>query len=257
MKNKKEEFFMKSNLKRWYGVIATISIVVGLMVVSVSPSWARNTNPSVIPPNAKAHGMSYGEWGAKWWQWALSLPVNKNPFFDETGCTNGAQGQSGPVWFLTGVINTSGTAVRDCTVPAGKTLFFPILNYEADNFFNNPPFNPPKTIAGLRDLAKSIMDQAENLRVELDGNSINVTPSYRVQSPVFGVLMPDNNVQQFFGYDAPAGEYGPLVDDGYYIMLTPLSASRSHILHFHGELPGYGFILDITYNITVAHGGKH
>ncbi|MCK7502716.1 MAG: hypothetical protein MZV70_00525 [Desulfobacterales bacterium] len=75
--------------------------------------------------------MTYGEWSAKWWQWAYSLPVDQNPFFDENGsCTNGANGPVGPVWFLTGVINVSGTAVRNCTVPAGKALFFPIINAE-------------------------------------------------------------------------------------------------------------------------------
>jgi hypothetical protein len=246
-----EEFIMKSNLKCKYGVIAVISLVLGLMVVSVPPVWAKNSNPGVIPLNAKAHGSSYGEWSAKWWQWALSLPVDHNPFFDETGCANGAQGQSGPVWFLTGVVNETGTAVRDCTVPAGKTLFFPVLNVEADNFF--PPNLVPLDIAGLRNFAASIMDLASNLSVELDGNPIQNVASYRVQSPVFGVLLPDNNVEQYFGFIAPPGEYAPMVGDGYYIMLAPLSAG-SHILHFHGEVPAYSFTLDITYNITVAPG---
>ena len=122
---------MKSNLKHWYAVIVAFSIVVGLLAGSVSGVYAANRNPGVIPPNAKAYGMTYGEWSAKWWQWAFSLPVDQNPFFDEGGnCTNGANGQFGPVWFLTGVINVSGTAVRDCTVPAGKALFFPIINAE-------------------------------------------------------------------------------------------------------------------------------
>jgi hypothetical protein len=59
-------------------------------------------NPGVIPPQSKAHGMTYGEWSAKWWQWAYSLPVDQNPFFDtvvppnDEGCTNGANGQLGP-----------------------------------------------------------------------------------------------------------------------------------------------------------------
>src|SRR3989442_8315950 len=109
-------FVMKSNLRRWSGVIAAVSIIVGLMTGSASRVYAQNPNPGVIPPNAKAFGMTYGEWSAKWWQWAFSLPVDQNPFFDEGGtCSNGANGQPepGPVWFLTGVINVSGTAVRD------------------------------------------------------------------------------------------------------------------------------------------------
>ena len=35
-------------------------------------------------------------------------------------------GQSGPVWFLAGTFGS--TVTRTVTIPAGKTLFFPILN---------------------------------------------------------------------------------------------------------------------------------
>jgi hypothetical protein len=243
---------MKNNYKSCSRVSAAIGLVMGLMVVSVTPAWAGNSNPSVIPPNAEPHGLAYGEWSAKWWQWALSLPVNRNPFFDETGCANGNQGQHGPVWFLTGVINTSGTASRDCTVPEGKAIFFPVLNYEADNFFNNPPFIPPKTIKELREYAANIINGATDLIVELDGKPIKIGKSYRVQSAVFGVHLPDNNIEQYFGYTAPAGEYAPMVDDGYYVMLAPLSHGY-HTLHFHGAIPLFGFTLDIRYNLAVEH----
>jgi len=78
--------------------------------------------------------------GAAWWQYAFSIPVHNpsnfsqflNPLFDETR-TDCAVGQANnPVFFLVGVFNISGKATRTCTVPAGKMLFFPILNVEAD-----------------------------------------------------------------------------------------------------------------------------
>ena len=245
---------MKSNLKAWHGVIAVISIVVGFMAGFVSPVWAENSNPDVIPLNANAYGKTYGEWSANWWQWAYSLPVNKNPFFDETGCANGAQGQSGPVWFLTGVFNDSHTAVRDCTVPAGKALFFPVLNNEWDYFFPPLPLTfpsgqPELFVGYLRDASKESLNTVTKLNVEFDGHTIRNLFSYRVKSPVFGIHLPDSNVQQFFGFTAPRGEYGPFVGEGYYIMLAPFSRGK-HDLHFHGELPG--FTLDITYHITVV-----
>ena len=129
---------MKSNLKRWCGLIAAVGIIVGFMLGPVSRVYAQNANPGVIPPNAKAYSMTYGEWSAKWWQWALSLPVGQNPFFDQGGdCSHGANGQVGPVWFLTGVINVSGMAERDCTVPVGKALLFPLINTECSTL--DPP----------------------------------------------------------------------------------------------------------------------
>jgi hypothetical protein len=209
--------------------------------------------PVVLPLDKPHFGKTYGEWAATWWQWALKYPVKNNPLFDETG-KRAQIGNQGQMFFLGGVFNASGTVTRTIKVPAKIALFFPVLNYEADNFFNNPPIDPPLDIAGLRQLAASFMDPAIDLFVELDGNSIPNVNSYRFQSPVFGVHMPQNNVYQEFGYSAPPGEYAPMVDDGYYIMLAPLSAGP-HILHFTGTLPQYPFTVDITYNITVAPGG--
>src|SRR5262245_50717964 len=109
-------------------------------------------NPGVLPPQSHPFGATYGEWAARWWQWAYKQPVDTNPLFDETGARI-ANGQSGKVWFLAGVINVSGSAERTGTIPAGKALFFPILNFEADNLA--PPLDPPLDESGLRAQAKA------------------------------------------------------------------------------------------------------
>jgi hypothetical protein len=204
--------------------------------------------PRVLAVNEVQYGMTYADWSAAWWQWAYSLPASENPWFDETGCLNGANGQSGPVWFLTGVVNASGIAVRDCTVPHGKALFFPILNFENDNVC--PPQN--LTIAQLRQAAAAAEDSATALACEVDGRPIRNLQSFRVQSPTFDITFPDGNVFQFFGCDVPPGTYGPFVSDGYWLMLEPLSAGQ-HTIHFHGhvEVP-FSFTLDITYHLTVT-----
>jgi hypothetical protein len=41
-------------------------------------------------------------------------------------------------------------------------------------------------------------------------------------------------------------------DDGYYLMLAPLSPG-SHTVHFGGEAPALNFTIDVTYHITVNH----
>ena len=242
---------MKSNLKNLYGIIAAVSIVVALMTGSVSRVWAGNLNPGVIPPHAKAHGMTYGEWSAKWWQWAYSLPTDQNPFFDENcDCSNGANGQDGSVWFLTGVINASGTAFRKCTVPAGKTLFFPILNVECSTLEGNG-----STEEELRGCTEFFMNFATDLAVEIDGVPIQNLEDYRASSPRFTYgPLPDHNVLQFFGFDAPAGSTSLSVADGFYLMLTPLSVGQ-HTIHFTGTFGDpINFTLDITYNLTVVPG---
>ena len=48
--------------------IGAVTIVIGLIAGSISPAWAANPIPGVIPPQAKPYGMTYGEWSARWWQ---------------------------------------------------------------------------------------------------------------------------------------------------------------------------------------------
>ena len=248
---------MNSHLKHRSAVIAAVSIFVGLLAGLVPEVYAANKNPSVIPPNAKSYGMTYGQWSAKWWQWAYSLPVDQNPWFDEGGsCANGAHGQFGPVWFLTGVINESGTAERQCTVPAGKALFFPIINAE------DATLESGLTGEALREFPTQAMDLVTDLEAEIDGVPLEELYDYRAVSPLFvyGPL-PDNNVLQYFGYVAPAGSTSAgatgvepvpsAAADGYYLMLAPLSVGH-HTIHFTGTVEPYNFTLDITYNLTVA-----
>jgi hypothetical protein len=45
----------------------------------------------------------------------------------------------------------------------------------------------------------------------------------------------------------PAGIYSPAVDDGFYVLLDPLSVGN-HALHFHAENPMQNFIQDVTHN---------
>jgi hypothetical protein len=219
------------------------------MLMFTSGAFAQNGNPRVLPPNSHPYGMTYGEWSVKWWQWTYSLPVDQNPSFDEGGnCTNGANGQFGPVWFLTGVINISGTAERTCTVPAGKALFFPILNVECATLEGNG-----STEAELRTCTSGFMSFVTNVEAEIDGVPIQNSDNYRTSSPLFTYgPLPDNNILQLFGYTAPAGATSLSVGDGFYLMLAPLSVGK-HTLHYTGTFGDpINFTLDITYNLTVA-----
>jgi hypothetical protein len=221
-------------------VVLALAVVVGIVFTSSSAQAAGKAmrdengnagNPRVLPPQSMPYGSSYAEWSVKWWQWAYSLPVTGHPLFDETGA-DCAAGQSGPVWFLGGVFNVSGSAVRDlCTVPAGKALFFPILNVEWDNFC------PPGSLTDeeLRATAKWYMDLATDLSCELDGKPFYNLAAYRVAGDPFAVQLPGDNLWQYFGCDTGPGSYYPLVPDGIYLMLAPLPVG-GHTLHFKGTV---------------------
>ena len=195
-----------------------------------------NPNPGVLPPSSHPFGATYGVWSARWWQWALGQPVPTNPLLDTTGASCGV-GQAGKVWFLAGTFG-GGSAIRTCTIPAGKALFFPVANAFCSEEGNGTP-------EAQRACAKSTMDAATNLSAEVDSISIQDLQLYRVQSPIFDLTLPDNNI-----FGAPAGVYTPTAADGIQLMLAPLSAG-SHVIHFHTVFPGNDPI-DVTYHLTVG-----
>lgn len=238
---------MKSSVKRWYFALATVSLVASVAVASISQVHAWNHDPKVIPPNLQPFGMSYGEWSARWWQWALSLPMPQNPFYDEGGnCGNGANGQLGPVWFLTGVINTSGKAVRNCTIPAGKALFFPLINVECSTL-EAPPFFG-RNEAELRECAKGF--RIKSAFAEVDGVKVGELKRFLVMSPMFTFSLPKTNVLGIDYCENPeTAQLGQSVSNGYYLMLAPLPAGK-HVIRFGGAFPD--FSLDITYHLTVV-----
>lgn len=110
-----------------------------------------------------------------------------------------------------------------------------------------------QSVKTLRALAAEDVNGATNLSVTVDG--VANTNFRRVQSEVFSVALPDNNVfdapckRGHLG-DVPAGIYSPAVDDGFYVLLDGLPAGP-HTLHFHSENQG-GFVEDVTYNLTVV-----
>jgi hypothetical protein len=196
---------------------------------------------------------SLAKLAAEWWQWASSIPTSVNPQSDTTG-QNAVVGQRGSVWFLAGFFG-GGTATRACSVPEGTKFFFPVIN--AINF-NTPNVcgqnGKNLTVRELRSFSAASIDGAVNLSVTLDGRAI--TNLRRVQSVVFAVALPEDNVfdnpcEEGGLGNVPAGIYSPAVDDGFYVLLDPLS-TRLHTLHFHAENPSQGFTEDVTYNLNVV-----
>jgi hypothetical protein len=176
---------------------------------------------------------------------------------------NCAAGQSGHVWFLAGTFNTTpnpaggalAEANRSCAVPTGTMLFLPIYNCEWDNLGVSPPLTVPQ----LRQMCKDGIDSVTGLSASIDGQLVTsltvptgapYTGPYRVVSPgTFSYYIPTDNIYQAFGYSFPAQTVTPVVADGVFLMLAPLSRGV-HVLHWTADSPG--FTQDITYQITVG-----
>lgn len=228
----------KAILKDARILLAVVGVIMALTLLPAI-SFGANPNPRVLPPKSDAYGMTYGEWSARWWQWAISLPTDHNPLTDTADCSTG---QLGPVWFLGGPFwPAANPNVRNCNVPPGKALFFPIVDTECSDLEQPPWFGA--TEADRRACAKGGMDPASDLVAEIDGAVIQNLASYRAASPNFFFTAPADNVLGVTG-----GGSGQSVADGFYLMVAPLPAGP-HTIHFSANVSGWS--LDVTYYLDV------
>ena len=248
---------MNLNLRRLRH--ALIACVAMLMLAATAPVAAlasgANTNPGVLPPSSEAYGKTYGAWSAAWWQYVSAQPVSSNPLSDSTGagCRNG---QSGPVFFLVGGSGSAAVIRNQCTVPAGKALFLPLIN--ADDF--EPGFTALEVWKQLEGFFGPITALHASIDGRAAGNLNPATTPYHVcagpvarcSAPPFSITVPNENL-----YGVPEGTYAPTVDDGAYLLLAPLKRG-AHTITFGGTAKLFAgtsneteFSQNITYHLVV------
>ena len=79
----------------------------------------------LIHQDTPAAEHAYEARAQQWIEWISEQPWQAGPLFDQDGSRCGFE-QHGGTWFLAGT--TGSTAERSCTIPAGKHLFFPLVN---------------------------------------------------------------------------------------------------------------------------------
>jgi hypothetical protein len=205
-------------------------IALGAILLAASTiSLAVPRDGPAMAPGEKVAGMSQPELTAKWWQWAASFEYNDSPVADTTGERCGA-GQEGEVFFLAGTYAQTVTH-RTCKVPAGKTLFFPVINYVV------MPGNcrQCRTCDSLADTARQVTDAPMGLFAELDRKALPALSDHRVATSACF------NLSQR-AKDAP---YMLSASNGYWVALPPLPKGR-HTLRFGGSLPSLRQELEYT-----------
>jgi hypothetical protein len=131
-------------------------------------------------------------------------------------------------------------------------------------FFNDPPPEDPISVEDKRFILDALFNETEpdifnsracELSATLDGDPVVYNfPIVRTQSPPFRVEFIDDNIQ---GVD-PGWVDEEVVSDGFWVMLSPLTAGE-HEIHFTGGVCDLAtgdpfFVVDVTYNITVLPG---
>jgi len=260
--------FQRANRAKAHTVCVVTTI---LALLGGGLLWAGQGNagnPGVMPPGSEPFGMSYAEWHVACVDWAMSMPEATNPMLnaddpgDQATATrpvwlgpyDASAGQSGHVWFLAGTYKNGWVVEREATIPAGTPLCIPLQN---SLVFGWPPI--PAAEAWMRQYLSLLLDTAV-VSCEIDGVPVKDLERYRHQSPAVPLVLPEGNLPGL-----PPGEWGMVVDDGYYLILAPLSVG-THTIHWTvimdvipywnpwdptPEPPFPQGLQDVTYHITV------
>jgi hypothetical protein len=260
---------MKVDMMKYWRSSIVLAIVVLALLVSPTMTFAHNANPGVFPINSRPFGLTYGQWSARWWQFAFQ---QENLEF----CKTDKPGSK--VVFLAGTPGPP-AVTRPCTVHTGQAIMFPVFNVswsrvEANIQGNKTPgqtclvpTQPNGTdYAALRACATAQANNATQsgakLEAEVDGKTLQNLTNYRAVSPPppftftavkgnpFGVCELVNNCSS-------GSLTSRAVADGFWIMLKPLSPGK-HTIHFAATVPfpnvdqPFTYTADTTYHVTVC-----
>lgn len=227
----------------------SLGIRVSILAVFLGAVPARAA--VVLSTGSTVAGKTIAAWTSDWYNWGLS--TGPGPFSDPDGSRSGVN-QSGPVFYIAGT--TGGSAVRNVTVTDDKFILLPLINWlvaaGADPGF-----------ASTQAEANALLTNTVNtnsLFATIDGVVVGGLASHHEQSGSDFTLTTANNND--FGF--PAGTYTDAYQDGYWLMVAPLSAGQ-HTLHFGGTISAFDAgafqvspgNIDATINLTVlpARGG--
>lgn len=202
-----------------------------------------------LPNDVVVGGKSAREWTAEWWKWVLSIPTADNPLLDHDGSKATIGQPDGPVFFLAGIANDSGTIRRSFAVPEGKHLFFPLRNTSWENVDTTPPLS----LEELRENAARFVEQVSELHASVDGTALTNLWEHRLVAPAFSVFLEEGmDVYSFFYQHPVYGLLDPFASDGFWVMLAPLPLGTHTVVFGGSDGPPNYFTIELVDTITVV-----
>jgi len=164
-------------------------------------------NIGIFPINSKPLGLSYTEWSIKWWQWITSIPIERNPAYDQNGEFVNVNQNIKNVTFLCQTIEGAKcTPNRTSTIHTGRLFFMPIINWISIEGIDG------SNDTDLITIAQNKMDVIDKLELKINGleNNYELIKN-RVNSTFFIIDLPKNNI-----FNLEAGKKR-CISDGYWV----------------------------------------
>jgi len=220
--------------------------------------------------------MDCGKLTAAWWQWLYSIPASNSPALDPDGTYADTDQPYSDLLFLagtyqfaypvnpSGAVDVVGIVTRSIKVNEGTALFFPLVDYEADNNCLRPslggncggpngtptsPFPANMDVAQLQQVAAANMNCATVTAtltpmyagfVQPTGDPPVPVAIARLQWPGFSYKLPpgDNLIQATQGLPISGGTVAPVASDGYFSLVPAGQLKQGYyLLHYEGSVP--------------------
>jgi hypothetical protein len=232
---------------------------IAMAAMIFAPSSFAADGYSVLDAGASYQGKTVAQWTAAWWTWAWNSPAASDPLSDTTGALAN-QNNDGPVFFVAGS-NANGPSERTFSVPQGKALLVPMINYWENCVGDIAVSCGPSYVAnpGATLLANSEIYRGAttSIFVSIDGTPVANPALHWEVSDVFsgGVAQAGSTLTGLyagFGIDIVGQDIYPSLVSGYYVLITGLSAG-SHTVVYGGSTTAFGpFSYQVTANIDVT-----
>jgi len=241
------------------------SALAALLLLGIA---ASSSSGQILPPSSLPYGFSYQEWSAKWWQFMLRQSTNH---LESLGSPAICEGPASRVRFLAApglLIGGTASVTNHVTILAETPLFLSILSTWVDNT-GCPTFTSltadQLAAAAAGDWSAATVTTCTIDRVAVPGLDNPTDTVYNVVSPPFSYTTAekDNMLAGVFGEPCIPGGMTiyPVVADGVYLMLSPLSPGKHsiHAVGVVGPASAPYVVEDVTYDIKVTrdHDGDH
>jgi hypothetical protein len=237
--------FKNNFTMRWLTILSIPLLLFPLLYVNNNNTiLVEASELSIYSPTEKPFGLTYGEWSAEWWKWLLSSTTTSNPSTDRTGQYCNVNQNNPNVWFLAGT--SGGYEERKCSISEGMAILVSPIEVIC-SFAEYPEL---KTEEDLHNCAKSGQDAVKDVKLIVDSTPIKDLQKYRVQSSLFNVTLPENNI---FGVPPQTNE---AISDGTFVMLKELPVGH-HTIYASGFLADFttsgtlNFVSEVKYDINI------
>ena len=195
--------------------------------------------------NDAPYGRSMRQWSNSWWNWMVGQPKDTNPTYDIDGKSANNCQTYDDVYFLCGTTTTK-TVVRNCRIPDGKSILFPVICFER-SLIEDPDIHNPRNLLALATEDLNVYN-ASKVSADINNDKFSVGNGIiRIRSPFFGITLPKNNV-----WNTEEDGFTIAAADGYWIFVSDLDPGTYKIRVSAVPSKSDNLNINTTYDILIG-----